>query len=209
MKVKKLFGIPLLAGSLLLSSCEDLLSNLMGGGKKSKDNESGEKVAYQGKQGATELSKEEWELAFSLEELALRRNCHLEVTQEETQMKMDIDNGKFKIDVPYSSESVYFHFTDVDSSKMITGTYYYSNGNGGYDSGTDKEPLDLTMAEFGVIYLDYPNKNPEGVSMTAKIVANPKGSDKQRAELVKFRAEMIQKFGLQIVTHPELHTPFV
>ena len=155
MKVKKLFGIALLAGSLLLSSCEDLLSNLMGGGKKSKDNESGEKVAYQGKQGATELSKEEWELAFSLEELALRRNCHLEVTQEETQMKMDIDNGKFKIDVPYSSQPVYFHFTDVDSSKMITGTYYYSNGNGGYDSGTDKEPLDLTMAEFGVIYLDY------------------------------------------------------
>lgn len=48
----------------------------------------------------------------------------------------------------------------------------------------------------GVIYPDYPNKNPEGVSMTAKIVANPKGSDKQSAELVKFRAEMIQKFGL-------------
>lgn len=47
----------------------------------------------------------------------------------------------------------------------------------------------------GVIYPDYPNKNPEGVSMTAKIVANPKGNDKQIAEFVKFRAEMIQKFG--------------
>ena len=72
-------------------------------------------------------------------------------------------------------------------------------------------PVELFSDELlvGVIYLDYPNKNPEGVSMTAKIVANPKGSDKQRAELVKFRAEMIQKFGLQIVTHPELHTPFV
>jgi hypothetical protein len=31
--------------------------------------------------------------------------------------------------------------------------------------------------------------------MTAKIVANPKGNDKQSAELVKFRTEMIQKFG--------------
>ena len=48
----------------------------------------------------------------------------------------------------------------------------------------------------GVIYPDYPNKNPEGVSMTAKIVANPKRNDKQSAELVKFRAEMIQKFSL-------------
>ena len=48
----------------------------------------------------------------------------------------------------------------------------------------------------GVIYPDYPNKNPEGVSMTAKIVANPKGSDKQSVELAKFRAEMIQKFSL-------------
>lgn len=47
----------------------------------------------------------------------------------------------------------------------------------------------------GIIYPDFPNKNTEGVSMTAKIVANPKGNDKQNAELVKFRAEMIQKFG--------------
>ena len=47
----------------------------------------------------------------------------------------------------------------------------------------------------GFIYPDYPNKNPEGVSMTTIIVANPKEKDKQSAELVKFRAEMIQKFG--------------
>lgn len=48
----------------------------------------------------------------------------------------------------------------------------------------------------GVIHPDYPNKNPEGVSMTAKIVANPKGSDKQTAELMQFREEMIQRFCL-------------
>jgi hypothetical protein len=40
----------------------------------------------------------------------------------------------------------------------------------------------------GEIYPDYPNKNPEGVSMTTKIVANPKAYDKQSAELVKFWA---------------------
>lgn len=155
MKVKKLFGIALLAGSLLLSSCEDLLSNLMGGGNKSKDNESGEKQGYQGKQGQTELSKEEWELAFSLEELALRRNCHLEVTQEETQMKMDIDNGKFKIDVPYyEMSSIYMNFTGM-SGKDIKGVQYYPNSDGTYSTHEDQEQLDLVMAEFGVIYLDY------------------------------------------------------
>ena len=155
MKVKKLFGIALLAGSLLLSSCEDLLSNLMGGGNKSKDNESGEKQGYQGKQGQTELSKEEWELAFSLEEFALRRNCHVEVVQENSTAILDVDNGKFKIGVPYSSSEVYFHFTEVDSNKNVTGTYYYPNGNGVYSTGTDTEPLDLTMSELGIIYLDY------------------------------------------------------
>lgn len=58
-------------------------------------------------------------------------------------------------------------------------------------------PVELFSDEMlvGVIYPDYPNKNPEGVSMTAQIVVNPKGSDKQSAELVKFRKEMIQKFG--------------
>ena len=49
---------------------------------------------------------------------------------------------------------------------------------------------------MGVIYPDYPNKNLEGVSTTAKNVANPKGNDKQSAELAKFRKEMMQKFGL-------------
>ena len=144
-------------GSLLLTSCDDLLNNFMGGNKKKSSEESSlnNGAGYQGKQGATELSKEEWELAFSLEELAFRRNCHLEVTQEEQQMKMDIDNGKYKIEAPFSDESIYFHFTDIDANKNISGTYYYPNSNGGYDSGSDKEPLDLTMAEFGIIYLDY------------------------------------------------------
>ena len=59
-------------------------------------------------------------------------------------------------------------------------------------------PVELFSDELlvGVIYPDYPNKNPEGVSMTAKIVANPKGSDKQTAELMQFREEMIQRFCL-------------
>ena len=59
-------------------------------------------------------------------------------------------------------------------------------------------PVELFSDELlvGVIYPDYPKKNLEGVSMTAKIVANPKGSDKQSAELTMFRKEMVQRFCL-------------
>ena len=154
MKVKKLFGIALLAGSLLLSSCEDLLSNLMGGGNK-KDDETSEQKGYQGKQGQTQLSKEEWELAFSLEEFALRRNCHLEVKQDEREMKMDVDNGKFKIDIPsYEMSSIYMDFTGM-SGKDIKGVQYYPNSDGTYSTHEDQEQLDLVMAELGIIYLDY------------------------------------------------------
>ena len=157
MKIKKFIPIALLAASLMLTSCDDLLGNLMGGGnKKSSDNDTNEnQQGYQGKQGSTQLSKEEWELAFSLEEFVLRRNCHLEVTQEQTQMKMDVDNGKFKVEVPYSNQPVYVHFTGVDANKNISGTSYYPNNSGGYDTASDTEPLDLTMTEFGLIYLEY------------------------------------------------------
>lgn len=168
MKVKKLFGIALLAGSLLLSSCEDLLSNLMGGGNKSKEEESGEKQGYQGKQGQTQLSKEEWELAFSLEEFALRRNCHLEVKQDEREMKMDVDNGKFKIDIPsYEMSSIYMNFTGM-SGKDIKGVQYYPNSDGTYSTHEDQEQLDLVMAELGLIYLDYSAFNYDSSSKMYK-----------------------------------------
>ena len=158
MKFRRLLPICLLASSLILTSCDDLLGNLMGGANKKSDETSENKTGYQGKQGATELTKKEWELAFSLEEFALRRNCHLEVTQEERQLKMDADNGKFKIEVPYGggiTENIYMHFTEVDANNNITGTYYYPDGDGSYNIGTDTEPLDLTMVEFGIINLEY------------------------------------------------------
>ena len=157
MKIKRFLPICLLAGSLLLSSCDDLLSNFMGGNKRKSSEESSlnNGAGYQGKQGATELSKEEWELAFSLEEFALRRNCHLEVTQEEQQMNLDVDNGKFKIDVPtYEQYPIYMHFTGM-SGDDIQGVQYYPNDDGTYSIHEDQEQLNLVMAEFGLIYLEY------------------------------------------------------
>ena len=157
MKVRKLFGIALLAGSLLLTSCDELINNFMGGNKKKSSEETSQNngAGYQGKQGATELSKEEWELAFSLEEFALRRNCHLQVTQDEREMNLDVDNGKFKIDVPtYSQYPFYMHFTGM-SGDDIQGVQYYPNDDGTYSIHEDQEKLNLVMAEFGLIYLKY------------------------------------------------------
>ena len=157
MKVRKLFGIALLAGSLLLTSCDELINNFMGGNKKKSSEETSQNngAGYQGKQGATKLSKEEWELAFSLEEFALRRNCHLQVTQDEREMNLDVDNGKFKIDVPtYSQYPFYMHFTGM-SGDDIQGVQYYPNDDGTYSIHEDQEKLNLVMAEFGLIYLKY------------------------------------------------------
>lgn len=157
-------------GSLLLTSCDDILNNFLGGNKKKSSEESSlnNGAGYQGKQGATELSKEEWELAFSLEEFALRRNCHLEVKQDEREMKMDVDNGKFKIDVPsYEMSSIYMNFTGM-SGKDIKGVQYYPNSDGTYSTQEDQEQLDLVMAELGLIYLDYSAFNYDSSSKMYK-----------------------------------------
>lgn len=149
MKIKRLLFVSLLAGSLLFTSCDSANSK-----KKKSDEDETSIKGYQGKQGATELSEEEWEQAFSLEELALRRNCHLKVTQESV-LEMDIDNSKWKVDVPYYDDPMYFKFDSVDKNGKISGTYYYPYDDE-YKSGKDEEQLDVTMArEFGIMYLDY------------------------------------------------------
>lgn len=85
------------------------------------------------------------------------------------------------------------------STKDNTISFYTDDGTIFYEwKFLERLPSEIYGDDIlvGVIYLDYPNENPEGVSMTAKIVANPKGSDKQSAELTKFRKEMIQRFCL-------------
>ena len=158
MKGKRFLPILLLSASLLLTSCEDLLSGFMGGNnKKSSNNEDSENYGggqgYQGKQGATELSKEEWDLAFSLEEFALRRSCHVEAGHSMSMSTMDVDNGKFLISVQ-GEEMGYFNFDKIEND-MAYVTYYYKGENGSYMSGSEQAPLGYTMAEFGILEYDY------------------------------------------------------
>ena len=85
------------------------------------------------------------------------------------------------------------------SAKDNTISFYTEDGIMFYELPFENRlPAELFSDELlvGVIYPDYPNKNLEGVSMTADIVANPKGNDKQSAELMMFRKKMVQRFCL-------------
>ena len=166
MKLKRLLPICLLAGSLLLTSCEDLLSAFMGGAnRRSNSNQQNSEdygTGYQGKQGATELNEEEWNRAFSLEEFAFRRSCHFEMVESSTLISIDVDNGKFKIDLNYAlssyrNPSYYFSFEKSARPGYINGTAYAPSGEDGskYQTSSGEERLDVLMAQFGVVTYDY------------------------------------------------------
>lgn len=166
MKLKRFLPICLLASSLLLTSCEDLLSNFLGGSskKKNKDNETSQNYedeqGYQGKQGATQLSQEEWDKAFSLKEFALRRNCHLDVNQDGSVMSFDVDNGKFSLEMMRGSQvfgNLFFKFDGVDANGLADMTVYSKDQTGEFQQTADQEPLSLVMAEFGILEYEYKN----------------------------------------------------
>lgn len=48
----------------------------------------------------------------------------------------------------------------------------------------------------GVVYVDYQENNTDTINLTVKLVANPKESDKGTTEFVKFKKEIIERFGL-------------
>ena len=163
MKVKKLFGIALLAGSLLLSSCDDILANFGGGNKKkSSEDENSENgnnyegSGYTGKTGATELSKSEWELAFSLEETALRRNVRISCTQPYYSMVSELDNGKLALYEIYqgqTSDPVFVKFNSVTNGQVSYDGYYKEGGT--WQSVKQTDDLKYIMAEMGILEYKY------------------------------------------------------
>ena len=164
MKLKRLLPLSLLMGSLLLTSCEDLINNFLGGNNRNKSNSDNSDIyggGYQGKQGATELNEDEWNQAFSLEEFALRRSCHLKATRDSVSIDMDVDNGKFKIDMSYPGMTLnegytyYFSFAKSVRADYITGTAYYQNSNGGYETSSGEDKIAPIMMEFGVLTYNY------------------------------------------------------
>ena len=165
MKIKRLLPILLLSSSLLLTSCEDLLSGFIGGNSRKKSSEEDSEYyggqGYQGKQGATELSQEEWYQAFSLEEFAFRRSVHVEAGStlyEASKTTIDADNGKFAVlfgEDGLGNDPVYLNFESIDKNGVVTATYYYQDSDGNYVAANDQAPLDITMAEMGILNYQY------------------------------------------------------
>ena len=161
MKGKRFLPIILLSSALLLTSCEDLLSGFMGGNNKKSSNNQDSEInnngqGYQGKQGATKLTEDEWNLAYSLEEFALRRSVHLEAGHSMSRTVIDADNGKFMVqagDEDHLVDPVFFNVDNIDKDGQMTATYWVEN-NGQYISDVDIEPLDIFMAEMGVLTYD-------------------------------------------------------
>ena len=178
MKVKKLLGIALLAGSLLLSSC-DLLSSLTNVNKnKSRDEESSENnngsnigsEGYQGRKGATQLSADEWKLAFSLEELALRRKVKTSVTQNYITMVTEFDYGKVSVRQVYQgqeSSPSYSKFKSVTDG-VLNYDAYLENATG-WEVTPQSHPLDYIMSQLGL--LEYKQSNFTYDSNTKTYVA--------------------------------------
>lgn len=48
----------------------------------------------------------------------------------------------------------------------------------------------------GVIYADYQENYTDTINLTVKLVANPKESNKETTELVKFKKDITERFGL-------------
>ena len=190
MKIKRILPICFLASSLLLSSCESLLNNLMpNNNRKSSQDDSSEVEEsshvqgdnfssddYQGRVGAKEISKAEWEKAFSLEEFALHRSVHLECTQADTHtLVVDNDHGKVKYNVTYSygageeSEEYYYEITNLDKKGVVSGNIYYDSGLGEYFAVPfSDQTLGTYNAQFGHLALEYDNFIYDKTSKTYK-----------------------------------------
>ena len=111
MKTNKFLFMALLCGTLVLSACSFGPQSK----KKSDDDEAADNFKegdYRGKEGATQLSQEEWNQAFSFEETIMHRSVKVVFDQTYTgrteSFTTEIDHGKLKLTSSYESETNVF-----------------------------------------------------------------------------------------------------
>lgn len=162
MKKSKLFMISLLAGSLMLSSCDMLLPQPGNRKKSNADADSSQAYdsGYQGKKGASKLSEEEWNKAFGFEETLLNRSVTMTMTTsagtQSASIISEIDHGKVRLSTNtglYNDEQiVYLH--DLRDDGMVTMDVYYQNDDNSFYVSSYRENMDNVGLNFGLI--DYP-----------------------------------------------------
>ena len=75
--------------------------------------------------------------------------------------------------------------------------FFYTEEGVSFHNEKIKLPTEMHFDKLlvGNIYAERKNKESDFIELTLKLYANPKESDKMTSELVKFRKDMIQKFG--------------
>lgn len=162
MKISKLFTISLLAGSLLLSSCDMLTP------KRNRSRSNGDDTSlnyqsndYQGKKGASELSRDEWEKAFNLKDTLFNRSvtvsCSASSGAESMVMNVEIDHGNMKAFESQGTNSriMYVRCNDINAAGYVTGEFINDRGNASYDISSFTAHIDELMAEFGILEYRY------------------------------------------------------
>lgn len=175
MKTKKFLFMALLSGVLVVSACN------MSSSKK-KDNDDEDEIGsnfqaddYKGQEGATELSKEEWEKAFSIEETVMHRSVKVSfrATSQSSDVtaNTEIDHGKLKMSETYEGQAMSF-YVNVDSvaaDGTVRYTYYYPGGeNGEYRSFSMSDNKQYLTADLGILEYAYEDFTYDSSSKTYK-----------------------------------------
>ena len=168
MKAKKFLFMALLSGVLVLSSCD-----LMSSKKKSKDDDEDtigsnfQPDDYRGETGATELSEEDWEKAFSLEETIMHRSVKVAFQSRATSgsnsgssnsVTTEIDHGKMKINSGTGMSqggSTYVQINSFTSDGQANVTIYSQNSDGSWQDFTYSSGYHSMCMDLGILEYDY------------------------------------------------------
>lgn len=133
MKLNKILTISLLSGSMLLCSCDFLFPR-----KKADNQNYGSNVNkddYQGKTGVTKLNEEDWNRAFSYEEMIYHRSFTVDyaisINESSAAAKAEIDHGNVRI--TSEGEEIYLSYSPIRDDGKVTVTLI-QNINGQIDS---------------------------------------------------------------------------
>ena len=173
MKTKKFLFMALLSGVLVLSACD-----LMSSKKKSDEDEDaiGENFQaddYKGQEGATELSEDDWDKAFSLEETVMHRSVKIAyqaVSSDGTNsMTTEIDHGKMKLagEVMNQGGSMYVNVNSISPDGQANVTVY-GQDNGAWASYTYSHNYRILCGDLGLLEYGYDEFTYDSSSKTYK-----------------------------------------
>ena len=176
MKTRKFLFMALLCGTLVLSACSFGQQSK----KKSDDEDAADNFKegdYRGKEGATQLSQEEWNQAFSFEETIMHRSVKVVFDQTYTgrteSFTTEIEHGKLKLTSSYESETNVFYVgvDNITSDGEIEYTEYYQDHDTWYkqSSSADLDYLAEDLSEdLGIVEYKYSDFTYDSSSKTYK-----------------------------------------